>query len=81
MLIFLSCLISTTVAGILTEGGAAEKARQIPDQKFERFYNGVFVDNKVGGQRYEELDEDYFENLTSDYDNTDEQDTLSPEDR
>ena len=49
MLIILSCLISTTVAGILPEVGPDEKARQIPDQKFERFYNGVFVDNKVVG--------------------------------
>ena len=80
MLIFLPCLISTTVAGILTEGTSVKKARQIPDQKFERFYNGVFADKDVRLHRYEELDDNYFDQLTSDYENNVEQETFSTED-
>ena len=72
MLILFSCVLTTAVAGLVQlerEGGLA---RQIPDQEFDRFYNGVYDDKGESGERYQEFDDEYFDNLTSDIRNNDE---------
>ena len=72
MLILFSCVLTTAVAGLVQlerEGGLA---RQIHDQEFDRFYNGVYDGKGESGEKYQEFDDEYFDTLTSDFGNNDE---------
>merc|ERR1719318_409663 len=67
MLIILAVCVSIAVSGIVPPESTQGQVRQIPDKKFERFYNGVFGEDHGDGQKYGQLDEDYFDKLTSEY--------------